>query len=132
MSNESVKNVLLMIADIGGYTEFMVSTNVEIEHSQQIITQLIQSIISQIETPLKVSKLEGDALFVYAVRHDEEYPSEHLGKTIGVKLFKFFEVFHRKQAELERDLTHSCGACANVNLLKLKIVVHSRRLSTLV
>ncbi len=125
MSNESVKNVLLMITDIGGYTEFMVSTKIEIEHSQHIITQLIQSIINQIEIPLKVSKLEGDAVFLYAVKNSEEYTSEHLRKTVGVKLFKFFEVFRRKLAELDQDLACSCGACANVNVLKLKIVVHS-------
>ena len=39
-----------MIADIGGYTEFMVSTKIEIEHSQHIITQLI----SRTSLPAKI------------------------------------------------------------------------------
>ena len=60
MSDESIKKVLLMIADIGGYTEFMVSTDLEIEHSQKIITQLISTIIEKINIPLEISKLEGD------------------------------------------------------------------------
>ena len=125
MSDESVKKVILMIADISGYTEFIVTSNVEIKHSQQIITQLINTIIEQIKIPLEISKLEGDAVFLFAVKKNEKHLWEHVRKTVGEKLILFFEVFHNKIAELRQQDYCSCGACSNIDVLKLKIVVHS-------
>ena len=125
MSDESIKKVLLMIADISGYTEFIVSTNLEIEHSQKIITQLINTIIEQIKIPLEISKLEGDAVFLYAVKKSENYTWEDVRKLVGEKLILFFDVFHNKLTELKQTSGCSCGACVNMNILKLKILVHS-------
>ncbi len=125
MGDESIKKVLLMIADISGYTEFMLSTDLEIEHSQQIITQLINTIIEQIKIPLEISKLEGDAVFLYAIKMSEEYTWEPVRKLIGEKLIRFFEVFHNKLGEMVQHGGCSCGACSNLDVLKVKIVVHS-------
>lgn len=125
MSDESIKKVLLMIADIGGYTEFMVSTDLEIEHSQKIITQLISTIIEKINIPLEISKLEGDAVFIYVVKENEEYTWQHIRKLVGEKLILFFDVFRNKLSEIEQHHDCSCGACSNTDVLKLKIVVHS-------
>jgi hypothetical protein len=58
MRNESVKKVFLVIADISGYTQFMVSSDIEVEHSQYIISQLIESIIQQIKIPLQIRNLK--------------------------------------------------------------------------
>ncbi len=90
MSDESTKQVLLMIADISGYTEFIVSTDIEIEHSQNIITQLINTIIEQIKIPLEISKLEGDAVFLYAIKNNEKNTWQHVRKLVGEKLLLFF------------------------------------------
>ena len=125
MSNESVRNVFLAIADITGYTKFMVSTGLEIKHSQYIITQLIESIISQIKIPLELSKLEGDAVFLYAVKDSDEYTYTEIKKKIGEKLVQFFDVFHSKLEEISRVNSCQCGACRNIDTLKLKIVAHS-------
>ena len=51
MANESRKKVLLMIADISGYTGFMVSSELEIEHSQHVISELTHSIITLVDPP---------------------------------------------------------------------------------
>ena len=125
MGKDSVKKVLLMIADISGYTEFMVSTNLEIEHSQKIITLLINTIIDQIKIPLEISKLEGDAVFLYAVKTNENYSWDRVRKLVGEKLILFFEVFHKKLKEVNQTANCPCGACTNINILKLKIIVHS-------
>ena len=55
MNNPSTHEVLLIIADISGYTKFMVSSDIEIKHSQHIISELIKAIIKEIEIPLEVS-----------------------------------------------------------------------------
>jgi len=125
MSDESVKKVLLMIADISGYTEFMVSTDLEIEHSQKIIAQLIGTIIEQINIPLEISKLEGDAVFIYALKENEEHTWQHIRKLVGEKLILFFDVFRSKLSKIKQHHDCSCGACSNTDVLKLKIVVHS-------
>jgi len=69
-----------MIADISGYTEFMLSDEMKLEHSQHIITQLISMIIGQIKIPLKISKLEGNAIFLYAVKKSEDSTWEWVKK----------------------------------------------------
>ena len=125
MSDDSVKDVLLMIADISGYTEFMLSTNLEIEHSQEIISQLISTIIEQIDIPLEISKLEGDAVFIYAVKENEEHAWQNIREFVGEKLILFFDVFRSKLSEIEQHHDCSCGACSHTDVLKLKIVVHS-------
>ena len=65
-------NVLLMIADISGYTKFMISNKQSLLHSQMIITELTKTIIKQVEIPFEVSKLEGDAIFMYAIKPESQ------------------------------------------------------------
>lgn len=125
MSDESVKNVVMAIADISGYTKFMVSTGIEIKHSQYIISQLIESIISQVKIPLELSKIEGDAVFLYALKESEDFQYEEVKKTLGAKLIRFFDVFHNKIEEIRQNNPCPCGACKNIHSLKLKIVAHS-------
>ena len=54
----------------------MVSSDTEIKHSQYIISQLIESIIQHIKIPLQISKLEGDAVFLYVNKNDDQYTWE--------------------------------------------------------
>ncbi|MDH3900498.1 MAG: DUF2652 domain-containing protein [Gammaproteobacteria bacterium] len=125
MNDQATYQVLLMIADISGYTKFMVSSDLEIEHSQRVISELIQTIIRQVEIPLEVSKLEGDAVFLYAKKDSDAYTWEDIRKVTGEKLILFFDDFHEKLQELGSHISCSCGACSNLHALKLKIVVHS-------
>jgi hypothetical protein len=57
--------VLLIIADISGYTRYMTANAKTLAHSQTIITELVKAIVEQIELPLEVAKLEGDAVFFF-------------------------------------------------------------------
>ncbi len=125
MSNESVQKVFLAITDISGYTQFMVSKDIEIKHSQYIISQLIESIIQQIKIPLQTSKLEGDAVFLYATTNNGQYTYEEIRKEVGEKLLRFFSAFHDKLHEIKKIHKCACGACSNIDALKLKIVAHS-------
>jgi hypothetical protein len=83
MNNQSTHQVLLIIADISGYTRLMVSSDIEIEHSQHIISELIQTIIKEVEVPLEVSKLEGDAIFLYAKKDSETFIPDDIRKITG-------------------------------------------------
>jgi hypothetical protein len=125
MSDTSIDQAVLMIADIGGYTRFMVDTRLAVEHSHEIITQLIRALIAQIEFPLKLAKLEGDAVFLYAKKSGDLDAWNEARKSIGAKLLQFFTVFHGKLKELGGHETCDCGACCHIDALRLKIIAHS-------
>ena len=117
--------VILIIADISGYTRYMTANVKSLAHSQLIITELIVAIIKQVELPLEVAKLEGDAVFLYCRKQNSSQPWPETRKIIGEKLFAFFEIFRRKVAELSRSTTCHCSACAHIERLRLKLIVHS-------
>lgn len=117
--------VVLVIADISGYTRFMVTNKLEVLHSQIVISELIKTIIDQVEIPLEIAKLEGDAVFLYSVKNDSDAAWDDTRKAIGSKLIKFFGAFSRKISELSGTNLCVCKACRNVTELRLKVIVHS-------
>lgn len=125
MSDTAVHEAVLMIADIGGYTSFMLDTRLAVEHSHGIIAELIRTIMAQIEIPLKLAKLEGDAVFLYAKKTGDPGAWKEVREDIGAKLLQFFTVFHRKLEELAGSDPCDCGACGHIDALTLKIIVHS-------
>jgi hypothetical protein len=121
------KPVILIIADISGYTEFMLSTETSLLHGQTIINELIQSIIDQIKIPLKVAKLEGDAVFMYAINESTKPGWPTVQQQIGSKLITFFNAFSDKLKVLAKATHCTCDACMNINALRLKVIVHAGR-----
>jgi hypothetical protein len=122
---DSPEPVLLIIADISGYTRYMTANAKTLAHSQTIITELIHTIVRQIELPLEVAKLEGDAIFLFCRKQDPARSWPETSRNIGGKLFSFFTEFGRKLGELSRSTTCNCNACLHLEKLRLKIVVHS-------
>src|SRR5262245_16202565 len=122
--SESPEPVILIIADISGYTRYMTANAKTLAHSQTIITELMHAIINQIELPLEVAKLEGDAVFLYC-RKGRSHPWEEVKRMIGAKLLTFFRLFKEKVGELSQSTTCTCNACAHIDKLRLKIVAHS-------
>lgn len=120
------RDVFLIITDISGYTSFMVAHRTALVHGQLIISELTKAIIRQVEIPLEISKLEGDAVFLYAAVDDPKFRDD-LPRQIGRKLKVFLTAFSDKLQELSQSNTCSCEACTNMNQLNLKIVVHSGR-----
>ena len=51
----------LVIADISGYTSFVAKT--ELEHSHEILSELLELILEKFQPLMTISKLEGDAVF---------------------------------------------------------------------
>lgn len=126
MSSQSAeKDVIFLIADISGYTRFVVANEKEMAHSQIIIRDLINTIISEIKAPMQVIRLEGDAIFLYVDKGDPLVRWELVRPTLLEILITFFRVFSNKITELTLHKICNCNACSNVELLKLKIVAHS-------
>jgi len=121
----SPERVLLIIADISGYTRYMTANAKTLAHSQTIITELVKAIIKQIELPLEVAKLEGDAVFLFCRKQNGSQPWPETKKIIGNNLITFFLMFSEKIRELSQSTTCTCNACTHIEKLRLKIVVHS-------
>jgi len=122
------KPVILIIADISGYTNFVTSNIETTAHSQTVIGELVETIIRQVEIPLEVAKLEGDAVFLYSVKENSDAMSwEEKRRKIGEKLVTFFDAFTKKVVALQMSTLCECDACRNIHLLRLKIIVHSGR-----
>jgi len=118
------KTVILIFADISGYTSYMLSNRTALVHGQVVITELMKAIIDQIEIPLEISKLEGDAIFAFAAKGDSEAAWQLVKRKTGEKLIKFFEAFSLKLAELSSSNMCNCNTCKNIDKLKLKVLVH--------
>ena len=117
--------VLLIIADISGYTRYMTANAKTLGHSHIIITELVKAIIRQIELPLEVAKLEGDAVFLFCRKLAGARPWPEVKKIIGDQLITFFRMFSERISELSRSTACSCHACTHIEKLRLKLVVHS-------
>src|SRR2546429_9550950 len=52
-----------LIADISGYTGYL--TEVELDHAQDILADLIGSVVTALRPTFRLAKLEGDAAFMF-------------------------------------------------------------------
>ena len=118
-------NVVFFIADISGYTRFIVTNEKELIHSQIIIKDIMSAIIKEIDLPLEVFKLEGDAVFLYADKDNPEMPWDSVKDSMVEKIIEIFHIFAHKISELTLHKICTCNACNNVEKLALKIVAHS-------
>ena len=110
------RSSLVFIPDISGFTTFV--NKVEIQHSNHIISELIQVILNSNVLNLKVSEIEGDAVLFYRV--GEPPPAEELVSQSK----KMFIDFHAFLKVIERDSVCQCGACTAASNLTLKFITH--------
>ena len=105
---------ILVIADIGGYTRYL--TGVELEHSQDILSDIMGLIAEQLGKALTVEQLEGDAVFCY--RPD----GERLDLLATIE--DCYVAFADRVRSIYRLSTCDCRACRSVPMLDLKFVAH--------
>jgi class 3 adenylate cyclase len=114
--NETQKGYLLL-ADISGYTSYVAST--ELTHSQEILSELLEVIVSHFKRQLVIHKLEGDAVFAYT-------PISNIQR--GESLLELIEstylAFRSRRDAARRRTTCTCNACRNISNLDLKFLVH--------
>jgi len=115
---------LLVIVDISGYTEFITNRQVSLLHAEQIITDLMESVIDVAEHPLTVNKLEGDAALLFREHAPEDGPAAT--RDVLAQVGGFFDAFGTCLARIRHERRHcSCDACSNTERLCLKAFVHA-------
>lgn len=117
--------VLLLLVDISGYTRFMLEHEKELRHSETIVRELLESLIGQVDVPLRISRIEGDALFLYAVKSGDEEVWKRRGASLIDRLLRLFDTFAQRLVEIGAYSVCNCHACRAVGDLKLKIIAHS-------
>ena len=107
---------LIFIPDISGFTRFVNET--EIDHSRQIIQELLEAIINANQTGLEISEIEGDAILFY--KYGEAPDLQELYKQVE----KMFWQFHRHLDAYEKRRLCQCTACKSAVGLTLKVITH--------
>jgi hypothetical protein len=118
MGSTGVEQGYLVLADISGYTAFL--TGNELEHATGIVDDLTRAIVGELTRVLTLVKLEGDAVFVYAPV--ESWPD---GERVLEAIEACYVAFCDQQADIARQTTCPCSACANIAALNLKVVAHA-------
>jgi len=107
----------LVLADISGYTSFVAKT--ELEHSHEILTELLELLVDNFKPLMTISKLEGDAVFAYV---DESKVTR--GETLIEFMESMYVAFRNRQISMRRKTTCTCAACQNIPSLDLKFIAH--------
>ena len=111
----------LVLADISGYTKFMLHNRETEVHGQLIINELMKSLLEDTHGLLEVSKLEGDAIFMYSLPAKNHYCPKLMYETLEM----LPKIFERKKNFLQSANICRCQACVNIASLSLKVIVHT-------
>ncbi len=105
-----------VIADISGYTSFL--AGVELDHAQDIIADVMDTVLRCLRPPFRLAKFEGDAAFVYAVT--DKVDGSMLQDAIEAAYFGF----RRRLRNIKQSSSCECNACRKMQDLDLKFVAH--------
>lgn len=109
----------LALADISGYTSYLVGA--ELDHAQDVLEDLTDTVVRALSPPMHLSKLEGDAVFVYVP--GSRIDASMLLDTLDAAYF----AFRRRQDAIDRATQCDCNACVLIPRLDLKFVAHHGR-----
>jgi len=107
----------LVIADLSGYTSYMAGT--ELEHSPEIIRELLTMILDNVTPHFSLVEIEGDAVFVYA-------PEGRIqrGETLLELIENTYAAFRNHVSSMMRATSCRCRACQEIPQLDMKFVAH--------
>jgi hypothetical protein len=107
----------LLLADVSGYTAFL--TRSELDHAQDILGVLFETLIAHVPAPFTVVEVEGDAVFAYA----PDGPGLS-GAALLEVVERLYGAFTEARERMERNTACGCDACAAFPALDLKLAVH--------
>ena len=108
--------VCLLIADISGYTEYL--STVEIDHAQDILADLIGTVVTSLRPGFRLAKLEGDAAFCFAPAAKVD------GSMLLDTIERCYFSFRRRRRDVGQATSCPCNACVSIPNLNLKFVAH--------
>jgi hypothetical protein len=91
---------------------------IELDHAQDILGDLLNTVVGRLRPTFRLAKLEGDAAFAYVVA-DTIDPSALQDAVEGTYL-----AFRRRIRDIKQASRCACDACIRMPSLDLKLVVH--------
>jgi class 3 adenylate cyclase len=111
---------LLMIADIGGYTEYMRAHRLSLAHAEVNTARLLDKIIGAARE-FELIEIEGDAAFL-SLRADTMDRDAIMAATTRAAV-SMYRAFHLERQYVATYLC-PCDGCTQADNLKLKFVAH--------
>ena len=112
----AIQRAVLVIADIGGYTQYMNWNRLHLAHAQLTVAALLESVIDA-GKGLKLAKLEGDAAFFWA-------PGGDAKELVCDRLSRMHRSFLARREGIKKANLCDCASCAQLDKLSLKFVAH--------
>jgi hypothetical protein len=112
----AIRHAVLVIADIGGYTQYMNWNRMHLAHAQLTVAALLESVIDA-GKGLKLAKLEGDAAFFRAPGGDAKV-------LVSDRLSGMRRSFLARREGMKKANLCDCASCGQVDKLSLKFVAH--------
>ena len=106
----------LLIADISGYTSYLAAA--ELDHAQDVLADLMTTVVTSLRPGFRLAKLEGDAAFVYLLA--ERIDGSQLLDTVE----KTYFAFRRRLRDIAQATSCECNACVLMPRLDLKVLAH--------
>ncbi len=108
---------LLLIADIGGYTEYMRTHRMSLAHAEVNTARLLEKVVDAVPD-FDLVEIEGDAAFL---SHSSDSDGD-MTRTLDAAT-AMHRAFHVERQYVATNLC-PCKACNEANNLKLKFVAH--------
>jgi Protein of unknown function (DUF2652) len=120
------ERALLLIADIGGYTEYMSTHRMSLAHAEVNTARLLEAIIDA-AGEFDLIEIEGDAAFLSlrADGLDDDATAAAMTRVVAA----MHVAFHRERRYVASVLC-PCDACEQAENLKLKFVAHVGEVAT--
>ena len=117
---------LLVIADIGGYTEYMRSHRMSLAHAEVNTARLLEKVIDA-APQFELIEIEGDAAFL-ARQADAVDGDATVALTLDAAM-AMHRAFHVERQYVATNLC-PCKSCTQADNLKLKFVAHIGEVAT--
>ncbi len=116
-----IKRVALVIADIDGYDRLLKFQGTTLLHAEQTLSALLETILEAAGPSLTLSKLEGNAVFLYSVSQaDEPAAAREVARSVKA----LFAAFAAAVQALAANANCACEACRQIHSLHLRAVLH--------
>ena len=117
---------LLLIADIGGYTDYMRTHRMSLAHAEVNTSRLLEKVIDAVPD-FELIEIEGDGAFL-ARRVDTSDGQATVDETLQAAL-SMHRAFHIERQYVATNLC-PCDGCTQATNLKLKFVAHVGEVAT--